>query len=237
MSSDEIFEVLDANIVIIPEEPLPQTVNPLLLFEKSELAILMKKPLTVGQGINLDVTIGAATGTLQIESMKSQKTVSLGPLRVEVHDRSGNSDLERAKIPKTAVVLADVLNIKRITAIGANWEVVFKSPEGISAAASVAEKLLHKNTSFLPPNITPVGGAVRMFLSDDSGVTYILVIEPRGQNAQTNDLWMSCNAQVANPESLSLELLKDVFQQSYGLLLKVKESLFPFPEFSTEGDL
>lgn len=237
MSSDEVFEILDANIVIIPEKPLPQTVNPLLLFEGSGLAMLMRKPLTIGQGINLDLTIGAATGTLQIESMKSQKTVSLGPLRVEVHDRSGNIDPEGAKIPKTAIVLVDALNIKDISAIGANWEVVFKSPEGISAAVAVTEKLLQQNHSFLPKNISPVGGAVRMFLSDDSGVMYTLVVEPRGQNVQTNDLFMSCNAHVANPESISLELLKEIFQQSYDLLLKVKASLFPFPEISPGENL
>jgi hypothetical protein len=45
MSSD-MFEVLDANIVVIPEEPLTQPVNPALLFEKSDLALLMRKPLT-----------------------------------------------------------------------------------------------------------------------------------------------------------------------------------------------
>lgn len=237
MSSDEKFEVLDANIVIIPGETLLQTINPLLLFERNDLATLMRKPLTVGQGINMDMTIGAVTGMLQIESMKSQKTVSLGPLRVEVHDRSGNTDLEKAKIPKTAVVLVDVLNIKRISAIGANWEVVFKSPGGISASAAIADRLLQQNTSFLPSNVSPVGGAARMFLSDDAGVIYTLVIEPRGQNVQTNELWMSCNAHIANPETLSVELLTDVFQQSYNLLLKVKESLFPFPEFSLGEDL
>jgi hypothetical protein len=231
MSSDEIFEVLDANIVIIPEKPLPQTANPLSLFERSDLAMLMRKPLTIGQGINLDTTIGAVTGMLQIESMKSQKTVSLGPLRIEVHDRSGKIDLEGAKIPKTAVVLVDALSIKDIGAVGANWEIVFKSPEGISAGVAIAEKLLYQNTSFLPNNISPIGGGVRLFLSDDSGVMYTLAVEPRGQNVQTNDLWMSCNAHVANPENLSIGLLKDVFQQSYNLLLKVKESLFPFPEF------
>jgi len=233
MSSD-MLEVLDANIVIIPEVPLTLSANPLLLFEKSDLASLMHKPLTVGQGLNLDVTLGAATGSLQIESMRSQKTISLSPLRIEVHDRSGNADLEKAKIPDTIVALASAFHIERINAVGANWEVVFKSPGEISASAAIAKRLLQQDTSFLPQNIRPIGGAVRMFLSDDAGVLYTLVIEPRGLNALTDDLWMSCNAHVTISENLSIELLKEIFQQSYNLLLKVKESLFPAPKLGSE---
>src|SRR5205814_10173659 len=105
MSSD-MLEVLNANIVIIPEVPLALTANPLLLFEKSDLSSLVRKPLTVGQGINLDLNLGAASGTLQIESMRSHKTISLSPLRVEVHDRSGNANVKEAKIPETTVAMA-----------------------------------------------------------------------------------------------------------------------------------
>ena len=38
---------------------------------------------------------------------------------------------------------------------------------------------------------------------------------------------MSCNAHMTNPEALSIELLKDMFQQSHDLLFNVKKSLFP----------
>jgi hypothetical protein len=48
--SSNTLEVLDANIVILPEEPLKQIVNAISLFEGSELAPFMKKPLTFGQG-------------------------------------------------------------------------------------------------------------------------------------------------------------------------------------------
>lgn len=226
MSSDTL-EVLDANIVIILEEPLTQTVNAVSLFEGSELASLMKKPLTVSQGLSLDVTLGVPIGMYQIESMRSQKTIGLNSLRIEVHDRSGEHDLEKAKIPETMIELANVFGIEHIKAIGTNWEVAFKLPEGITASAMISEKLLQQDTNFLPQNIRSIGGAARMFLSDQSGVTYVLAIEPRGQNAQTNELWMTCNAQLTNPGTLSIQPLKEMFQQSYQLLFEVKESLFP----------
>src|SRR5260370_12359696 len=158
MSSD-MLEVLDANIVIILEEPLTQTVNAVSLFEEKKLASLMRKPLTVSQGLSLDMSLGTTTGTLQIESMKSQKTVSLSPLRIEVHDRSGEPDLEGARIPETMVVLANALHIGPIKAIGTNWEVSFKSLEGTPASAAIAEKLLQQDTSFLPQNMRLIGGS------------------------------------------------------------------------------
>jgi hypothetical protein len=230
MSSD-MLEVLDANIVILPEKHLTQIGNPLTLFEEGEIASFMKKPLTANQGLNLDLALGAAIGTLQIESMKSQKTISISPLRIEAHDRSGEPDLERARIPETIFALANALHIGSIKAIGANWEVVFKSREGVTAGAAVAEKLLRQDpTGFLPQNMNLIGAAARVFLTDpSSGIGYTVAIEPRAQNPLSDEMWMTCNANLTSPEALSIELLKEMFQQSFRLLFEVKESLFPAP--------
>jgi len=228
MPSDEL-EVLDANMVILPEEQLTQIANAMSLFERGELASFMRKPLTANQGLNLDLVLGAAVGTFQIESMRSQKTISLSPVRIEVHDRSGNQDLESAQIPETIVALAKALNIKRIKAIGANWDVIFKLQEGAIASKEIAEKFLQQDFSFLPQNMELIGGAARMFLSGPFGVVYTLGIEPRFQNPQTDELWMTCNASLTSPETLSIEMLKEMFQQSYNLIVKVHESRFLAP--------
>src|SRR5713101_166338 len=151
--SDDNLEVLDANIVILPEKPLTPIVNVLSLFEGGKLASFMRKPLSPSQGLSLDVAQSAAVGTFQIESMRSQKTISISQVRIEVHDRSGEPDLERARIPETMDALANALHVKRTKAIGANWEVVIKLPEGLIASAIIAEKLLRQNMSFLPQNM------------------------------------------------------------------------------------
>ncbi len=226
MSSDTL-EVLGANIVILPEEPLTQPINTVSLFEEKGIASLIRKPLTVGQVLSFEATLGATTGMYQFESMRSQKTINLSSVRIEVHDRSGESDFEAAKIPETMLVLANALHVKRIKAIGANWDITFKASNSTAASAVIAEKLLRQDTSFLPSNMTLAGGSARLFLADDAGVQYILGIEPRGQSPSTDEFWMTCNANLNNPESLSIELLKEMFQQSYSLLFKVKESLFP----------
>lgn len=106
---------------------------------------------------------------------------------------------------------------------------MFKLLERTSGSTEIAKKLLREDTNFLPQNMKRIGGAVRMFLSDSSGVVYTLVIEPRGQDALTDELWMSCNANLSNLENLSIGQLKDMFRQSYDLLFEVKKSLFPAP--------
>jgi hypothetical protein len=227
--SDDNLEVFDANIVILPEKPLTSIVNAMSLFESGKLASLMRKPLTINQGLNLDLALGAAVATHQIESMKSQKTISISQVRIEVHDRSGELDLEHGRIPETMIALVNALHFEDSKAIGANWEVIIKLPEGTTASAEIAEKLLQQNTSFLPQNMRLVGGAARLFLSDPSGVEYTLAIEPRAQNPQTDELWMTCNASRTSPEALTIDLLKEMFQQSYHLLFEVKESLFSAP--------
>ncbi len=125
------------------------------------------------------------------------------------------------------VALANTLNIKRIKAIGANWEVILKLEEGNHASAAIAKKLFQQNTSFLPQNVRLIGGSARVFLSDPSDRVYTLSLEPRAQNPVVDELWMSCNANIPSPEALSIDLLKEVFQQSYHLLFKMQESLFP----------
>jgi len=224
-----MVDIHDANIVVIPEEPLKQVANAASWAEEGEFALLMRKPLTINQGLTFDVSLGTTTGMYQIESMRSQKVISLSSQRIEVHDRSGEADLTKAQIPRTMTLLIDALNPGRIKAVGANWEVVFKSPDAISAGAEIAEKLLRRDISFLSRNIRLIGGSARLYLSDSSGIMYVLAFEPRGQNIETEELWMTCNANITYPENFSNELLESMFRQSYNLLFEVKESLFPVP--------
>src|SRR5579871_2136203 len=91
-------EVLDANIVLLLEEPLRQNV-PLTMFEEGKLASLMRKP-TVNQGLTVDSTTGTAQNMFQIESMRSQKTINISQLRIEVHDLSGEEDPESTHLPE-----------------------------------------------------------------------------------------------------------------------------------------
>lgn len=219
------LEVLDANIVILFEEPPRQNMS-IALFEEGKLASLMQKP-TISQGLTVDPTTGVTLSMYQIESMRSQKIINLNAFRIEVHDRSGKLDLEKALIPETIAVLVNALHVESAKAIGANCEIMFKLPEEDSASAVIAERLLQKNFDFLPQHITPIGGTTRLFLSDHSGTIYSLAFEPRGQDTKTNVLQMTCNANVSKPEDLSIERLRETFQRCYMLLFNVKESLFP----------
>lgn len=219
------LEVLDANMVILLEEPLRQNVS-VALFEEGEIASLMRKPI-INQGLSVDPTVGTPLSMYQIESMRSQKTINLSALRIEVHDRSGEPDLEKAQIPETIAALVNALHVEFAKAIGANCGITFKLQEEDLASAVIAEKLLQQNFDFLPQHITHIGGTARLFLSDHSGTIYTLAFEPRGQDTKTNDLWMTCNANVSEPEDLSIERLRETFQRCYMLLFNVKESLFP----------
>jgi hypothetical protein len=225
--SSNMFTILDANIIIIPEEPLTHAIKSMSLFEEKDFAPLIGSPLKVEQSLSFDATLGVATGMYLFEGMQSHKTIHLSSTRIEVHDRSGDPNIEATQIPETMMALANILHINRIKAIGTNWEITFKSPQSVAASTVIAEKLLWQDTSFLPANMKPTGGSADLFIVDDLGTQYILKIESRGQGQAADEFWMLCNANNNKPEPLSIELLKEMFQQSYRLLFEVKESLFP----------
>src|SRR5579859_2580464 len=151
MSSNGI-EVLDANMVIVLEEPMRQNVS-LALFEEGELASLLRKP-TITQGLAVDPTIGTTLSMYSIESMRSQKIVNISAIRIEAHDRSGEPDLEKAQIPETIAALVNMFQIESAKDLGANCLISFKLPEKYSASAVIAEKLLQQNFNFLPQHNT-----------------------------------------------------------------------------------
>jgi hypothetical protein len=224
--SDDMLEILDANIVVILDDPITLSMSTLASLEESKLVQFIRKPLALHQVLGIDPSLGATAAAYQIESMRSQKTIHLNPIRIEVHDRSGEADFKKAQIPETMMALVSELNVGRIKAVGANWEIMFKAPGDGLASAVIAEKLLRRNGGLWPQGIKPVGGGVRLFLSDEFGENYTLSIEPRGLNVETDKLWMTCNTNVTEPEDLSGDLLRDMFERCYSLIFSVKESLF-----------
>jgi hypothetical protein len=78
------LEILDANIVILPEEPLTQAAKTASLLEEEALASLIRKPLTIGQGLIFDAAPGAPTEVYQC-SIQEQATEAYRTFKANPH--------------------------------------------------------------------------------------------------------------------------------------------------------
>src|SRR5260221_3448792 len=220
----DTMEILDANIIAVLKTPLTRVSNIGTLFSGEEIAPLMRQPLDLSQGIVLDPAVGGAVGTNQVESMRSQKTVTFSPMRIEAHDRSGKEDLTETKLPELFSAVMRALEVD-VQVVGSSIEASFRGQR--PASAIIGEKVLLPNGPYVPEGMTLTGGSARLYLArgEPSTATYTLAIEPRGQDVKTSEIWMSCNAQVFISEVPSVEQLYELLNDCVRTLWDVKQRL------------
>ncbi len=227
----DLLEVLDTNIVVVPAAQFPPVTNIRTVFESEQFRELIQGPLSYNQGMIVDATTGAASLALQVESMRSRKVVALGAVRIEVHDRSGESSIEGMQLPEIAATILATFGIERqhIRALGANFEVTYRLAEDAGTAAhAIAATVLQSNLGILPDSVSVTGAGTRLFLSDNLSRAYTLAIEPRFNDRTSRDVFLSCNAEMVPSEDGSLENeITTLFYTGYSVLQEVAGRLFP----------
>ena len=220
------LEVLDISIVALPAAPLSLPNNPRAVFESDALRELIQGPLGYNQVLQVDPATGAPSVGHQIESMRSQKTVVVGPLRIQVHDRSGELNRERIRLPEIASAIFTAFGVDQLKAIGANYEMTYRLAEAEgSAAGAIARQVLPAHPNVVPESLHLDGAATRVFLSDDMGRTYILAIEPRFNDRAARDLFLSCNVELATAHVPPSDALRELFDSGYGAFQGVEARL------------
>ncbi len=228
-------DVLDANMVVVLEELLTQSelAQVAALPESEDFSALVQPPLSYSQGLVLDPLRGGAIPSQNIESMRSQKTVSVSASRIEVHDRSGRLDPASDSVPATIHTVARILGVERLKAVGANFELTLKERADGSAAKDIAEGVLRADLDFLPAGTSLIGGGVRLFLAGEDKVTYTASIEPRFNDPATPLLFTAFNANVVISHMPEVQELSAIFQKGHRVLLDLMQALFPLQKPST----
>jgi hypothetical protein len=139
-------------LVLIPASPLPESANLPELFQREELSTLIRGPLSMSAGILVDAVRGQAVAQI-IQSMRSQMTVSISPARLEFHDQSGRDDLAEGSIVPLACALADLLNLTRISAVGANYTYEVRNAARGAVSHQIAQTVLRETPAFVPDGI------------------------------------------------------------------------------------
>jgi len=222
MSSSTV-EVLDANIVVVLSTLLTR-IAAASLFESDELKPYMKG-VSVGQGLQLDTTSGALGPVFAFESMRSQRAVNIGPNRIEVHERSGKLDFDSDDLAFILGFLVQRLEAS-VSNVGTNLEVTFTLPGEQTAAEAIAEKLFRQGTGHIPEETQPAGGAGRIFLKGAGNVRYTVFIEPRLNNPETREIWMTSNANIVTAEMPTPQELAELVRQNVRVMKQVAISLF-----------
>lgn len=218
-------ELLDKNIVVVPSQPVSQFGNVASLVETPELSRFVRSPISISQVLTLDAQRGAAPA-LQIESMRSQKTITLSPTRIEVHDLSGAPFAQDSDLPLTTVSLMHALALEDVSAVGTNFQMVIELPEGKTAGREIVSRLLRDSNRFAPPGVPISGSGVHLFFGESEEPRYTIQIEPRANDLTTRNLWIAANCQVEVSQMPDVEELSNIFARAVGVMTQVVGRVF-----------
>lgn len=222
MSSDQV-EVLDASIVVLLKNPLAQIPQGKSLFEDDKLQRHMKS-VTVSQALQLDPTSGNIGPMFAFESMRSQKTATVGASRIDAHDRSGKSQVEAEALAEIISGLVSLLGAE-ISNVGANFDITFSLPDEVNAAQRIEEVLFRQGKEYAPKGLRSIGATARLYF-EETDVRYTIIIEPRLNSVETTELYMTSNANVATEEMLPVDRLIQLIQRNCAVVQELAHGLF-----------
>ena len=220
------IQVLDTNIIVALAEPMGTVPNPSSFFESEAFEDLLSPGLRYSQGVTVDLTRNVAAPIVFAESMRSQKSAGLAPSRIEVHDLAAEPDVEHSVLPDLLYQIVTNLPSIHPQAIGANHEVQFRADNNETAARAIGNRVLPNEERFAPPGFHLVAGGVRYGVRGEDGVIYTVAIEPRLNNPETHNVWMSCNGNIDTTELPSVDQLLSLLSEGHRILHHALNSFF-----------
>lgn len=221
---DNEMEVLDANIVVLSSAPLAQIAKVPTVLESVDLKKYLKG-LVPGQMLQVDATAGSAYPMLSFESMRNQRSVNVSANRIEIHDRSGNPDLDIEALAFIACYLVEQLEVS-IRTLGTNFDVMFPAPGGQNAVQAISNALFREPRHYLADSARPIGGSGRFYLEQDDGVRYTVAIEPRFGNVEAADIFITSNANLVTEKAPTVDDLVHLVRNNRELVREATLSLF-----------
>jgi len=224
---NERAQLLDVNIVVIPSAPITQVQRLVEGVNQGELQGVLSQPITLSQALTVDPARGGTAQSIVIESMRSQKSVTVSPQRLEVHDLSGRQNLVDTGLAELAARLFDILAIGTTTALGFNYEMAMELDAGQRASQVIADRLIAQQALLVPEGVEAIGGGVKLFLRGINA-TYTIAIEPRQNDINTPLVWSACNCNTGNGEIPDVPELQEQLQHGLNLQLHVIQTTFVY---------
>ena len=192
MPNNDVLErakLLDVNAGVVPSGAIPALAQVATTLTSTDWSALLEPPLSYSQAVTFDPSRGVAPA-FQIDSMKSQRSVSVGGIRLEGHEYAGNRDLRQSQLPELITRVATAVGIQEISAVVGSQAYVIDTVNEKTAAKVITDGLHRDTTGWFEEKIQAYGGAGRLFLGEE-GVNYTLAIEPQGNEIGTKTVWMS----------------------------------------------
>jgi|GEM_PF-3172054 hypothetical protein len=220
---DEI-ELLDVSIILLLDQPPAELDRVLHLLETDVFSKILRRPVSYAQGLVIEAGVGPRASH-QLESMKSQKSVTINPGRLEVHDRSGVLAPDQSDLAATTAEVVRILGITGSKSIGANYELLFSAPTGQTAARYIADTLFPSGLGMLPEGLKLVGGQARFVLERDVDTSHILAVEPRAMDPATTKVWVLCNTEFKGQNANAPETFATLLRYGHDLVNHVQKHL------------
>lgn len=175
--------------------------------------------VTVTQGIVADSERGVLP-SFTIDNIRSRQTVVINPIRVEVHDRSGEMDLQKTRLVEMAGVALDIAGVESVQAVGVNFEFALEEVSEERAGIGIAHRLLRPDLGPLPHGSRISGLAVRVFLTDTLGRTSTIAVEPRWNDVESSEISISTNTNMIVATTLADDDLRAFYVEAEATIVQ-----------------
>jgi hypothetical protein len=212
-----VHDLISASIVFLLDEPIDSGQDISKLVRSEEFLQLIGRRIAYAPGIAPDAQ-GGLKQSHTFESVQTHKVVAISPNRVEAHDRSGQDDM--SSLAELAFGVQSLVGVKKVRAVGVNFEIVLDDTSG-AAGKTIAQHVLSPALKSSTAGMTISGASAKFFLTDDDQTTGTLQIEPRWNDVNSPEIWISTNTNMMVSEIPTLEALNSLCAQARAVVAHV----------------
>jgi len=170
------------------------------------------------QGIVADAA-GGIVASITVQGIRSFKAVTLSPVRLEVHNRSGLLNPQENGLPQMARKLFEVAETTGLQAIGVNFEVLIQSSLQSTAAKEIAHRILKPELLDFGKIATFSGISSKFFFETISGYSSSVSIEPRWNDVDSPTIWIQTNTNADISDVPDEQFINELYDEAKTVLV------------------
>lgn len=204
-------------------EPL---INSIVLLSQDELAMPSLGTISELEGrfgsfVDASGVLSPLGPAVNIKIPKRNLEILLSTKKIEFHHKGMELDPESADSIADAIhIMNDFLTVPNWKALGYNYNVMSKNPQGNLASVAIADNIVDRDLG-TRMNYQLLGASATLFIEVEEFVL-TLKIEPRGASRDTKSIWIQGNFETRPVDQLpTLEQLAESYKHCHDMFFDI----------------